>query len=122
VLEKAVEQKSHGMRHYRLSRHLSQLQIKKEFRKDQARIYSAPFFILLDKCVHRKLSFIVPENENPELGLSPQRMLSPVRHCLCRALLFRLFDCALNALTHYAFSVVQPIGAEFLSRVSLQLF
>ena len=58
----------------------------------------------------------------PELSLSPQRMSSPLRHCLCRALLFRLFDCALNALTHYTLSIVQPIKAEFLSRVGLQLF
>jgi hypothetical protein len=29
---------------------------------------------------------------NPELGLSPQRMLGPMRHCFCRVLFFRLFD------------------------------
>jgi len=117
-----VEQKSYGMRHHRLRRHLPKLQIKKERRKDQARLYSASFFILLSKCVHRKLSLQFQKMKIPELGLSPQRMLSPLRHCFCRALLFRLFDCALNVLAHYAFSVVQPIGAEFLSRISLQLF
>jgi len=48
-------------------------------------------------------------------------MLSPMRHCLCRALLFRLFDCALNALPHRA-CIVQPTGAESLSHISLQPF
>jgi hypothetical protein len=45
----------------------------------------------------QRKKFIDSYEKKPELGLSPQRMLSPMRHCFCRAFFFSLFDCALNA-------------------------
>jgi hypothetical protein len=46
----------------------------------------------------------------PELSLSPQRMLGPVRHRFCRALLVSLFDGALDASTHCNLRLKQSLS------------
>ena len=57
--------------------------------------------------------------EIPKLGLSPQRMLGPVRHCFCRALLVSLFERCTQCLNALQLKVLSSPLKQSLLRVKV---